>query len=149
MNNEPVMFEWPVASGKYHSIYLNAEELSPNSTGAIKNQLREIQLMSFAQRDAQLKAQGWLSPEDQRPFCVNSAIELEVEFQEDPYYLVGNSRRNLFVSYNAENNLFIGSSCGAEYEIYDFNWFHPYNNPHECARLVELGVKRYEQKAGK
>jgi hypothetical protein len=40
---------------------------------AALKQAQAKQSFYHAQRDAQLKAQGWLSPEDQMPFCMESA----------------------------------------------------------------------------
>jgi hypothetical protein len=72
MNNE-LMFEFNGKPFKvFHEYAINCEELDES--------LRASEFPSFyhAQRDAQLKAQGWLSPEDQQPFCMESAMELGV-----------------------------------------------------------------------
>ena len=111
-----------------------------------------------AQRDAQRDAQGWLSPEDQKPFCMESAMELGVSPIEGLSYIIQerNETRPDFAQCaeihpwpeddpSATEIGFstnYGSLC-----TYHCNWFMPYNNPHETARLRELGVKRY-QKAG-
>ena len=92
-----------------------------------------------AQRDAQLKAQGCLPPEGQQPFCMASAIELGVEFSPHVFYVLTPVK-------GSELDVFRGWEIKPHNQP-KYRSFAPCDNPHETARLRELGVKRY-QKAG-
>jgi hypothetical protein len=74
-------FNWP-EGGEWEWRAFDSYYIIPNEVykgyyniadreGAFDILLNDIQigLFYFAQRDAQIKAQRWLSPEDQKPFC--------------------------------------------------------------------------------
>jgi hypothetical protein len=98
-----------------------------------------------AQRDAQLKAQGLLSPEDQQPFCMASAIELGYNFPRNEYVLTCGGRTPQFATGAYIRNHI--DSVMTEYKGFFPTGFDGHQDPHETTRLRELGVKRY-QKAG-
>jgi hypothetical protein len=146
MNNEPVMFEFNGKPFKvFHEYAINCEELDES--------LRASEFPSFyhAQRDAQ----GWLSPEDQQPFCMASAIECGYDFRFYNYFVV-NTKNTTYMAKIKETEFWgevsqsfwvYSPKQGGELYFSEVVSFIPYNNPHETARLRELGVKRY-QKAG-
>jgi len=93
------------------------------------------------------ESQGWLSPADQRPFCMESARELGYKFVNQAEYLVSHKSPDYYnrshIQQGGEINSFIGDvahlvflpvHCGIYYA--------------ECARLDAIGVKRYEQGGG-
>jgi hypothetical protein len=139
MNNEP-MFEFNGKPFKvFHEYAINCEELDES--------LRASEFPSFyhSQRDAQLKAQGSLSPEDQRPFCMESAIELGYNFPRNEYVLTCGGRTPQFATGAYIRNHI--DSVMTEYKGFFPTGFDGHQDPHETTRLRELGVKRY-QKAG-
>jgi hypothetical protein len=136
MNNEPVMFEFNGKPFKvFHEYAINCEELDES--------LRASEFPSFyhAQRDAQ----GWLSPEDQQPFCMASAIELGYNFPRNEYVLTCGGRTPQFATGAYIRNHI--DSVMTEYKGFFPTGFDGHQDPHETTRLRELDVKRY-QKAG-
>ena len=119
----------------FHEYAINCEELDES--------LRASEFPSFyhAQRDAQ----GWLSPEDQQPFCMASAIELGYNFPRNEYVLTCGGRTPQFATGAYIRNHI--DSVMTEYKGFFPTGFDGHQDPHETTRLRELDVKRY-QKAG-
>jgi hypothetical protein len=164
----PVMFEFEGEDSKITTWNANeAVELFRNKHGlylSIKaydgpfirlTKCHTARRFYHAQRDAQRDAQGWLSPEDQKPFCMESAMELGYDFRFYNYFVV-NTKNTTYMAKIKETEFWgevsqsfwvYSPKQGGELYFSEVVSFIPYNNPHETARLRELGVKRY-QKAG-
>ena len=179
-NETPVMFEYggtetPWNANATHSIKYDEQvecfcvfELTDRGVKTFRF-VNDYDLNAFfeAKTMAKLKAQGWLSPADQRPFCMESAKELGVEFENSrdyvkpshaPLYMVKFKSHSVpsFCRYVEGYNSFEDTDCrdfycvltGQAIDCHKAVWFMPYNNHPECARLDALGVKRYEQGGG-
>ena len=149
MSNKPVMFEFPVGSGwmwnaneHHHVASVNYEPCFVEGKYPYTQRLKEWdfdRLEDFFK--AKLKAQGWLSPDDQRPFCMESARELGVEFDKKSRYFVG--FKSGFKGVYTSSELL---TCME----YPSAWFYPlgdYNlqDPHETRRLEQAGVARCQK----
>ena len=181
MNNEPVMFEWPVGSGNYWDTdkslicledyaYSRYEDykiditLLQDGKSDVKYQYTKSTLPShfanpkessksieYEQHKAIFKSQGWLSPEDQKPFCMESA--------QYGYFSKNLRKQYKAFYYNDDGKLDrTFDACGKwlaydDYYIEKPQAFMPINefgliDHPETARLDALGVKRYEQGGG-
>lgn len=177
MTNEKVMFEFPVGSGHRWDAFdcLTQALYIPNT---VKESKQSVFLMGRgdkrveytfdimleagefledfykAKHTAQLKSQGWLSPEDQKPFCMASARELGVDFEDSQAVMTKYGPYKPFLKkwLNIKGGKFHLPAGDNLYSVTggDMLWFMPTNefgfpDPHEIRRLEALGVKRYKK----
>jgi hypothetical protein len=83
--------------------------------------------------EAYFKAQGWLSPEDQQPFCMESAIELGYNFPRNEYVLTCGGRTPQFATGAYIRNHI--DSVMTEYKGFFPTGFDGHQDPHETTRL--------------
>lgn len=159
MTNEKVMFEfggkmWDANGQHYHLDKDGNLVIGEFRTGGGETlkilPFQDLSINNFylAKHTAQLKAQGWLSPEDQRPFCMESAIASGYYFVEGQKYMFGGYMElEPFVHTVMEGEVIDPKGKTPEEEIL---WWYPVNlfgfpDLHETRRLEALGVKRKEK----
>jgi hypothetical protein len=163
-NENPVMFEYggtdtPWNANATHSIKYDEQvecfcvfEIAEEGVKTFRF-VNDYDLNAFfeAKTLAKLKAQGWLSPADQRPFCMESVTYT--------YFPSNLSEQYKAFYYNDDGKLDRAfDACGKwlacdDYYIGNPQAFLPIDefgliDYPECARLDALGVKRYEQGGG-
>jgi hypothetical protein len=162
-NETPVMFEDKMkAIEKRKDILENAMSIIDAKFVTLRHDIMELIVthhneVLVSEIAEYFKSKGWLSPSDQRPFCMESALRESYEsddcktlflfhFKGFDHPLIGTMEGlDLF----NEDCLVPGFRSNHEtYDARDCDWFMPYNNHPECARLAAMGVKRYEQGGG-
>lgn len=142
-NETPVMFEDKMkAIEKRKDILENAMSIIDAKFVTLRHDIMELIVTHHnevleSEIAEYFKSKGWLSPADQRPFCMESAKELGYS-PKSTYYLV---KKDGWPNQHPSCWEITTGSHG----FFPLDDEFGFPDQPECARLDAMGVKRYEQ----